>query len=177
MTAETVSLLRANAKNTQEAPSGDAEAAIHEDASTSPPPISTEYSADAMALYEDGYIKVTRDGLRIFNYYFPLLTSRFIRWEAIEYVKTAKEADVKWHELKIWGTSLGNIWWGFKCRIVKSTATGLGVRSFNEILESNIVVKVRGSMIRPGSYVQYPEEAMLVIRKMVEKHHPHLHSD
>ncbi|KAJ1965032.1 hypothetical protein GGI12_001054 [Dipsacomyces acuminosporus] len=151
---------------------------VHRHTSTPPSPEEElEYSSDAMALYDDRYIKVTREGLEIFNYYFPTGTSRFIRWESIEYVRTAKEAGVKWYALKQWGMSLGNIWWAFKFRIVKATAGGIGVRTYDEILQSNIVVKVHGGIIRPGSFVQYPEEAMMVIRKMVRKHSLRLHNE
>ncbi|ORX74166.1 hypothetical protein DL89DRAFT_289785 [Linderina pennispora] len=129
---------------------------------------------DESILYEDDYIQVSRDGLRIKRYWFPALNSTFIPWHTIEYVKTAREANVKWYEVKDWGPAFGNICWALKPRLItRKQAGNIGFNSLDEIRDSNIVVKVRGKWMRPGTYVEYPHEAMRMIRRMVASSHLH----
>ncbi|KAJ2460866.1 hypothetical protein GGI02_005709 [Coemansia sp. RSA 2322] len=132
------------------------------------------HSASDEALYEDKLIKVTSEGITIRSYYFPTMSDKFIRWESMQYVKTAKELGVAWYELKVWGMGLSNIWWNCKARVVKNPKRdGWGLNELDEVLRTNIVIKVRGSMIRAGAYVRYPDEAMLVIRKLIQQTHLH----
>ncbi|KAI8322236.1 hypothetical protein GQ54DRAFT_153831 [Martensiomyces pterosporus] len=125
-------------------------------------------------LYEDNYIKVTHQGLTIYKYWFPLMNSMFIKWEDIEYVRTAKEANVKWYEVKDWGVAWGNICWAFKCRLIAKKQSGsIGFFSMEEIRNTNIVVKLKGGWIRPGAYVEDLPRAIAVIRRMLTHRHAH----
>ncbi|KAJ2809038.1 hypothetical protein H4S07_003281 [Coemansia furcata] len=131
-------------------------------------------SVESTALYEDKYLRVTKQGITVHRYYFPLMNDKFIPWDQIEYVKFAKDLGVRWYALKGWGTGMSDIWWNCRCRIVKNPfSEGWGVYSMEHILESNIVIKMKDCLIRPGSYVENPEKAMTEINKIIQQYHSH----
>ncbi|KAJ1945021.1 hypothetical protein FBU59_002436 [Linderina macrospora] len=165
-TPESAELLPLDRQRTQSTISAfsDAGAGAHTTAADSEPQV----------LYEDNYIQVSQDGLIIKRYYFPVPTSKFIPWSKIQTVQTAKEADVRWYALKAWGMGLGNIWWSQKFQIVNFKKNGqLGVNSLADIMDSNIVVKIRDQWVRCGCYVEYPQEVMRTVRRMLVRTHPH----
>ncbi|PIA14335.1 hypothetical protein COEREDRAFT_82849 [Coemansia reversa NRRL 1564] len=127
-------------------------------------------------LYEDKYLKVTEEALIVKLYYFPTLGSRTIYWEEIEWVKIASEANVGWLELKMWGMGFGSIWWNCKARLLNignSRNDGRLVNRLSDILATNIVIKVKGACIRPGSFVEHPDAAMAAIGQLIYRNHPH----
>ncbi|KAJ2745638.1 hypothetical protein GGI20_002021 [Coemansia sp. BCRC 34301] len=128
-----------------------------------------EPAAASTSLYEDKYLVVTADGITVRRYYFPLMEDKFIRWEDIEYVKTAQELEVKWYAIKEWGMALGNIWWNCASRFVKCPPRdGWGFNGMDYILRTNIVIKVRNSSTRPGSFVEHRDDAMAAIASLVQ---------
>ncbi|KAJ2450019.1 hypothetical protein GGF42_004595 [Coemansia sp. RSA 2424] len=137
-----------------------------------------EPTAESTSLYEDKYLLVTKEGITIHRYYFPLMGDKFIRWEEIEYVKTAQELGVKWYAIKEWGTSISNIWWNCAWRFIKNpTRDGWGFNGMDYILRTNIVIKVKDSNIRPGSYVDRPDEAMAAISDVLQRQGGHSHAE
>ncbi|KAJ1958577.1 hypothetical protein EC988_000220 [Linderina pennispora] len=125
-------------------------------------------------LYEDSDVQVSQEGLTIKRYYFPIPMSKFIPWGKIETVQTASEANVQWYELKMWGMGFGNIWWAQKFRIINDQRNGqLRVNTLPDIMGANIVVKIRGQWVRPGCHVEYVQEAIRAIRRMLVRTHQH----
>ncbi|KAJ2324367.1 hypothetical protein IWW51_003308 [Coemansia sp. RSA 2702] len=123
-------------------------------------------------LYEDRYLAVTRAALIIKRFYFPTLSARAIPWTAIEWVRLARDADVKWYELKMWGMGVGTIWWNCRARALTWDG-GPRLHGMGEILATNVVVKVKGAWIRPGSFVEQPEAAMAAIGQLIYRSHAH----
>ncbi|KAJ2492606.1 hypothetical protein IWW37_001361 [Coemansia sp. RSA 2050] len=129
---------------------------------------------ESVVLYEDNYLLVTNKGITIHRYYFPFLSDRFVPWDQIEYIKTAKDLGVKWYQIKEWGTALSDIWWNCAWRFFKDPfQDGLGFNSMEHILKHNIVIKVTGCKTLPGSCVRNPEKAMAEISKLMRQHHSH----
>ncbi|KAJ1919331.1 hypothetical protein LPJ71_001553 [Coemansia sp. S17] len=132
-------------------------------------------SVESTVLYEDKYLLVTPKGITIRRYYFPFLSDKFVPWEKVEYVKTAQELGVKWYEIKEWGMAIGNIWWNCGWRLIKNPfSDGWGLNSMEYINRTNIVIKVKDSSTRPGSYVENPDMAMTEIKKIMQQHHSHI---
>ncbi|KAJ2757130.1 hypothetical protein GGI19_000282 [Coemansia pectinata] len=132
-------------------------------------------SVESTALYEDRYLLVTKKGITIRRYYFPFMSDKFVPWEQIEYVKTAQELGVRWYEIKEWGIAIGDIWWNCGWRFIKNPfQDGWGVNSMEYILRTNIVIKVKDSSTRPGSYVENLDKAMPEITKIMQQHHSHI---
>ncbi|KAJ2828923.1 hypothetical protein IWW50_001125 [Coemansia erecta] len=128
-------------------------------------------------LYEDKYLLVSTKALVIKRYYFPSMGSRAIPWSKIEWVRMARDADVKWYALKEWGMGVGTIWWNCKARLItrdRDSCCGLKVNGMAAIRATNIVVKVKGACIRPGSYVDRPEPAMAAIGRLIYRNHSHV---
>ncbi|KAJ2688271.1 hypothetical protein IWW39_002315 [Coemansia spiralis] len=130
--------------------------------------------AESVALYEDQYLLVTNKGITIRRYYFPFLSDRFVPWDQIEYVKTAKDLGVKWYEIKEWGSAWSNIWWNCAWRFFRDPfQDGLGLNGMEHVLRHNIVVKVADCRTLPGSCVRNPDEAMTEINRLMQQHHAH----
>ncbi|KAJ2608808.1 hypothetical protein H4S08_004308 [Coemansia sp. RSA 1365] len=130
----------------------------------------------SQVVYEDKYLKVTEEALVVKLYYFPTLGSRTIRWEEIEWVKMASEANIGWLGLKMWGMGFGSVWWNCKARLLNVGNSRNGRRLVNrlsDILATNIVIKVKRACIRPGSFVEHPEAAMAVIGQLLYYNHSH----
>ncbi|KAJ1740767.1 hypothetical protein LPJ78_004206 [Coemansia sp. RSA 989] len=129
-------------------------------------------------LYEDRYLIVHERALVIKRYYFPSLGSRAIPWNKIERVQIARDADVKWYELKMWGMGFGTIWWNCKPRVITWNRYGrrFEINGLSQILATNIVVGVKNSWIRPGTFAENPQQAMAAIGRLLYRN-PHLHSE
>ncbi|KAJ2496929.1 hypothetical protein GGH96_005474 [Coemansia sp. RSA 1972] len=126
-------------------------------------------------LYEDEYVQVSTRALVIKRYYFPSLGSRAIPWNSIEWVKLARDASINWFGMKCWGMGISPVWWNCKARLIVrgSRWYTLKINGVQNLLSSNIVVKVKDAYIRPGSYVDCPDLAMAAIGQLIFHNHPH----
>ncbi|KAJ2552674.1 hypothetical protein EV175_003225 [Coemansia sp. RSA 1933] len=127
--------------------------------------------------YNDNSIEITSNELIIHRYYFPSLKSKAIRLEDIEWAKVGAETNLKWIHMRVSGLAYYRsglwIWWNAKTRIVNKLGGRWGMRSMEDIRNTTMLVKIRGSKLVAGVYVKYPAVAAPIIQEALTRNHMH----
>jgi hypothetical protein len=106
-------------------------------------------------LYEDKYIRIDTEGIRMTWYYFPLFTAKRIRFADMVRFETAADLALPWYAYKEWGMGLSSIWW----------ACGRRSQLLSTVPGDQLVVTIRGSRIRAGCTMADRARVLAILRE------------
>lgn len=109
-------------------------------------------------VYEDRYIKLSREMLYIYKYFFPLGTHKMIPISEITHIwlGTDPALSLNFFKKKTWGIALSDVWWAF-CPLREGNNDA-----------NNFVVKANDSgFFRHGFTVERRDEALAAFREVV----------
>lgn len=139
-----------------ETPPSAAGDALREDTATETTPIAPE--AHNVVLYEDKFVKLTREMLYIYKYFFPLGNQKMIPLSEITHVWLGTDPELSLHffKKKTWGVAFSDVWWAF-CPLREANNDA-----------NNIVVKSSNSgFFRHGFTVERSDEALAALREVL----------
>ncbi|KXS14800.1 hypothetical protein M427DRAFT_155701 [Gonapodya prolifera JEL478] len=112
-------------------------------------------------LYEDDHCVIYSDTLVIKSFYFPVPSSKTIKFVDIESIQTHEEAGLSWMGMKGWGMGVSDIWWSCDWSRGMIQLTGPAPDL------TLVVVRVKGDAIRKGFSAPKGSKTLALLRELI----------